>query len=425
MEIIERAICELKKAEYNPRKLSAEQRTALCESLGEFGFTVPVVVNMGEGREGVIVGGHQRVDCWGDLGHSTVPVVEVQLSLEKERELNIRLNKNTGEWDFDLLEEFFSADELEDWGFGEEELGDIFAELEDELGETDPDDLPELGEVVVSVGEIWKLGDHRVLCGSSLDRSLVLKMFDGDLANCMWTDPPYNVDYQGGTGMKIQNDSMSQAEFFNFLRDAFAVASDVLELGAGFYVAHASKEVRNFWNALEANELDVRQMLTWVKDRFVMGRQDYQWKHEPILYGWKLGAAHAWYGGRKNTTRIEPESMDDLTWDELLAIVKGIPTDVVECSKPHKNDIHPTMKPIELIKPMVRNSTKPGGLVYDPFLGSGSTLIASTVSGRRCYGCELDPVYCTLLINRWQEFTGKKAERLDGVTFDSLREVVD
>lgn len=421
MVLVEREIEELLRADYNPRKLSGEQRAALCESLQEFGFTVPVVVNMAEGRENVIVGGHQRVDCWAEIGNATVPVVEVSLSLEKERELNIRLNKNTGEWDFELLEEFFTADELSEWGFGVEELDDIFTELEEIEGETDVDDVPELGEVVVSVGEIWKLGDHRVLCGSSLDRKLVLEMFADARADCMWTDPPYNVDYQGGTGMKIQNDSMSPEEFFNFLNGAFAVASEVMSEGAGFYVAHASKEVRNFWNALEANSLDVRQMLTWVKDRFTLGRQDYHWRHEPILYGWKLGAKHGWYGGRKLSTIVQQDSLEDLSREELLELLKVIQTDVIECAAPLKNDIHPTMKPVELIKPMLRNSTKPGGLVYDPFLGSGSTLIASTTSGRCCYGCELDPVYCTALIVRWQEFTGKKAIRIDGVEFDSLR----
>lgn len=236
----------------------------------------------------------------------------------------------------------------------------------------------------------------------------------------LWlTDPPYNVAYEGGTKdkLKIANDNMKSSEFYQFLLDAFTAVYGILKDGASFYVWFASREHINFESALNAANLEVRQELIWNKNALVLGRQDYQWKHEPCLYGWKEGAAHYFSGGRKQTTVYE-DDLDKMKKEDLKQMIKEIfasslPTTVIDENKPIRNGEHPTMKPLKLIGKLISNSSRKGEAVLDTFGGSGSTMMAAEQLGRRCYMMELDPHYCDVIIARWEKLTGKKAEKIN------------
>lgn len=227
------------------------------------------------------------------------------------------------------------------------------------------------------------------MCGDSTNEDDVAKLMNGESADLLVTDPPYNVDYEGGTGMKIQNDSMSDEKFRSFLKDAFTNAINSMKAGAAFYIWHADSEGFNFRTACKEVGLQIRQCLIWQKNSMVMGRQDYQWKHEPCLYGWKEGAGHKWNADRRQTT-------------------------ILEFDRPTKSDLHPTMKPVNLISYQVRNSSEQGDLVLDLFGGSGSTLMACEQLGRTCYTMEYDPRYADVIVKRWENFTHKKAVLLNG-----------
>jgi len=228
------------------------------------------------------------------------------------------------------------------------------------------------------------MGSHRLMCGDSTNLSHVEQLCEGRHVDMLLTDPPYNVNYEGGTGLKIQNDSMEDTEFRQFLRDAFVAADSVMKAGAVFYIWHADSEGYNFRGACHDTDWNVRQTLIWKKSSLVMGRQDYQWLHEPCLYGWKEGAGHLWASDRKQTT-------------------------ILEFEKPKKNDVHPTMKPIALFEYQMLNNTKGGDLVLDLFGGSGTTLLAAEKNGRHARLMELDPKYCDVIVKRWEDYTGKKA----------------
>jgi site-specific DNA-methyltransferase (adenine-specific) len=255
-------------------------------------------------------------------------------------------------------------------------------------------------ETKVKAGEVWQLGEHRLMCGDSTDADAVAKLMNGERADLWLTDPPYNVDYSskneylnkldGGNRIEtdIEHDKMSDADFDQFLRNAFGAAESVMKEGASFYVwtaqGHAMTDISK---ALDANGLYFRQQLIWVKNMFVLGRSDYHGKHEPCFYGWKAGAAHHWYSDRSQTT-------------------------VLNFDKPQKSDLHPTMKPVPLFGYQVGNSTKEGDIVIDTFGGSGTTMIACEQLGRKCRMMELDPHYCTVIIARWEKLTGQKAIKL-------------
>jgi DNA modification methylase len=280
--------------------------------------------------------------------------------------------------------------ELEDEGFDLTLLGfddkELNALLQPEIvdGLTDEDAVPDVPEEPkTKLGDIYILGNHRLMCGDSTSIDAVEKLTDG-LVDILVTDPPYNVNYEGSNGLKIQNDSMGDEQFRQFLRDAFVAADAVMKQGAVFYIWHADVEGYNFRGACKDAGWKVRQCLIWNKDSLVMGRQDYHWKHEPCLYGWKDGAAHLWASDRKQST-------------------------IIECKKPKKNDMHPTMKPVELMEYQILNNTKGQDLVLDLFGGSGSTMIACEKLGRKSRLMELDPKYCDVIVKRWEDFTGKKA----------------
>lgn len=363
----------------NAKKHDKRQINNVAESIKQYGFVQPIVID----RDGVIVIGHCRALAAKKLGMKEVPCVCVDdLTPEQVDALRLVDNKsNESEWDFDLLAEELPELDLSafdfDWGLPEitEEV------IEDEAPEVDED-----AEPIAKLGDIWQLGRHRLMCGDSTSIEDVEKLMGGQLADMLLTDPPYNVAYEGKTKdrLTIQNDSMDKDSFRQFLRDAFSSADAVMKQGAVFYIWHADSEGYNFRGACFDIGWKVRQCLIWNKNSMVMGRQDYQWKHEPCLYGWKDGASHLWASDRKQTT-------------------------VIDYQKPNASKIHPTMKPVGLFDYQIKNNTKGGDIVLDLFNGSGTTIMACEQNGRVARCMELDPRYVDACVKRWENFAGEKA----------------
>ena len=377
-------------ADYNPRKASEKQFNDLVENITKFGFVDPIIVNSAENRKNIIIGGHFRVRVARHLGIKHVPTVFLNIpDIEQEKELNVRLNKNSGSFDFDILANNFEVNDLLDWGFEEYELGIDLNLDSDNDDETEKKGIEIPTNPKSSLGDIYQLGDHFVMCGDSTKIDHVKKLMGDNIADIIVTDPPYNVSYEGKTddALTIKNDKMDDANFLDFLTSAFTVANEFLKPGGTFYIWHADSESFNFRSSCKAVGWRIRQCLIWVKNHMVIGRQDYHWKHEPCLYGWKDGGTHTWNSDRTQTT-------------------------VLEFDKPSRNGDHPTMKPVELFTYQIRNSSKEGQIVFDPFLGSGTSIIASENIGRKCYGLELDPKYVDVIINRWELHTGKKAIKI-------------
>lgn len=382
----------LKPAEYNPRKdlkPEDEEYQKIKKSITEFGYVAPVIVNSNM----TVIGGHQRLKVLKELGYTEVECVVVDLDQKKEKALNIALNKISGDWDNDKLEELLAELKQTDidmdiTGFSFDEVDEI---LKDITGSKEDDfdldqALDEIEEPISKRGDVWILGKNRLMCGDSTQKEDVMHLMNSQEADMLLTDPPYNVDYEGKTSeaLKIENDNMSETEFYNFLLDSFKNMFDSIKYGGSAYVFHADTEGLNFRNAFKSCGFKLAQCLVWVKNTFVMGRQDYQWRHEPILYGWKPGAGHYFVDNRKQST-------------------------VLEFDKPSRNAEHPTMKPVDLLVYLIKNSSKENDLILDLFGGSGSTLIAAEQTQRRCYTMELDPKYCDVIIKRWENLTGEKA----------------
>lgn len=356
-------------------------------------------------------------EAW--LADPTAIIVRAdQLTEEQKREFIIKDNVAFGEWDDETLSEDFDPDELLDWGLGDfdDEPEDNDAD-EDDYGEEDAANAP----TRCNPGDVWELGRHRLMCGDSTKEADVAKLMGGEQTDLLLTDPPYNVDYQGGTKdkMKIANDNMDDVAFVGFLTAAFNCAIQAMRPGAAFYVWHADIKGYEFCTALKEVGLTLRETLIWVKNALVLGRQDYQWRHEPCLYGWKDGAAHYFVDDRSQSTVIEDAGVDyrKLKKDELLKLVLqltdvSVPNTVIYEDKPTKNDIHPTMKPVKLMARLIKNSTKQEQLVLDLFGGSGSTLIACEQINRKCFTMEYDPKYCDAILDRWEKLTGEEAERI-------------
>ena len=376
----------------NSRTHSPEQIAQVAASIREFGFTNPVLID----GEGGIIAGHGRVMAARSLGLSEVPCIRIgHLSEAQKRAYVIADNKlalNAG-WDDELLA--VELRELDDLGFDlaltgfdSNELDELLADLDGEGdGATDADAVPEARPNPISKpGDVWVLGRHRVMCGDSTSIDQAGVLMGVGLADLLITDPPYNVAYEGKTqdALTIQNDAMLDANFRQFLCDCYATADAFMRPGAVFYVWHADSEGLNFRAAAGEVGWRVRQCLIWNKNSLVLGRQDYHWKHEPCLYGWKEGAAHYWGSDRSQTT-------------------------VLDFSRRIRNGEHPTMKPVDLIEYQVKNSSKRGDTVLDLFGGSGSTLIACEKTARSARLMELDPRYVDVIVRRWQDFTGKRA----------------
>lgn len=300
------------------------------------------------------------------------------------------------------------------FGFEEFDIEDNAPEVEEDYYESDPPNEPKS-----KPGDIFKLGDHLLMCGDSTNYDDVMKLLDNDTVDLVVTDPPYNVNYEGTAG-KIENDNMSSVQFLEFLTDAFASIEAALKPGGAFYIWYASREHINFEQALISNNLQVRQQLIWVKNSLVLSRQDYHWRHEPCLYGWKDGAAHYFIDDRSQTTVFEDKhDIDKMSKGEMKQLLKsiyeedGISTSILHEAKPTSNDQHPTMKPIKLIGRLVANSSRKHEKVLDLFGGSGSTLIACEQLNRKCYTMEYDPKFVDVIVDRWETFTGEKAVKLN------------
>ena len=428
--VVMRRVGDLVPYAANARTHSPEQVEQIARSIREFGFVNPVLVDSDSG----IIAGHGRVLAAQVLGLTEVPTLDVHWLTPEQRRAYIladnQIALNAG-WDDALLQQELGAlreigFDLTVLGFADERLDDLLTSVQQPPPE--PDAAPPLTRHAHSkLGDLWQLGQHYVLCGDSTKRAELERLMGGELADVVWTDPPYNVGYEGGTpdALTIENDSMDDTSFRQFLADALRSIAAVMRPGAALYVAHADTEGLNFRSAFKTAGLKLASCLVWKKNSLVLGRSDYQWMHEPILYGWKPGRRHRWFGGRKKTTVQQiGESfgfvrMDDGRWqislgDAVLLIdadatVEELVPTVMFHEKPRRSEDHPTMKPVALIERMLRNSARAGDLVLDAFGGSGSTLIAAEQLGMRAYLCELDPRYCDVIVRRWQEFTGRRA----------------
>jgi len=374
----------------NSRTHSPAQVAQIAASIREWGWTTPILVD----TEGTIIAGHGRLLAAQKLEMETVPVMVAKDWTEAQKKAYViadnKLALNAG-WDENLLN--LQLTELTETGFDVYLTGftdEEMAKLKPIVlngGLTDEDAVPEAPEEPrTRLGDVWILGKHRLMCGDSTNVDAISKLMNGQLADMLLTDPPYNVNYEGKTkeALKIKNDTMDNDSFRMFLRDAFVSADTVMKQGAVFYIWHADSEGYNFRGAAFDAGWKVRQCLIWKKQSLVMGRQDYHWIHEPCLYGWKEGASHLWASDRKQTT-------------------------ILEFDRPSRSAEHPTMKPVALFEYQMLNNTKGSDIVLDSFGGSGTTLLAAEKNGRQARLMELDPKYCDVIVKRWQEYTGQKA----------------
>ncbi len=398
---------DLKPAEYNPRSISERELSKLAESIRTFGFVDPVIVN----ADGTVIGGHQRIKAAERLGMAEVPCIRVDVPKEREQALNLALNRISGEWDMDrlaVLLEQLDSESRRLSGFDESEITEALNRLLKTPVEDDYDPvLPEHPKT--KSGDLYQLGNHRLLCGDSTDSNAFTRLLEGAKADMCFTDPPYNMGYVGGKGKrrkKIENDKMPHEEFLDFLLKV--MANIVSNVTGAFYVCMSYGELHSLWQAFTESGGHWQGYIVWAKQRFTLGGSDYQHQSEPILhglsaeeteklsdenldaealpilYGW---TRHAWYGGRKQG-------------------------DVWFFDRPMKSPEHPTMKPVRLCAKAITNSCKTDGIVLDAFGGSGSTLIAAEQVGRRCFMIEMDPAYCDVIVDRWEKFTGKRAQKI-------------
>lgn len=379
-------------ATYNPRKdLKPDdaEYIKIKNSIVKFGFVSPLVIN----KDMTVIGGHQRLKVLKDLGITEVECIVVDLDKTNEKALNIALNKIQGDWDEDKLEALLQELKLEEFdmnltGFDFDEVDEILNDINGTKEDNfDVDSAyEEIEEPITKPGDIWILGNHRLMCGDSTHKDDIMRLMNNQDANMLLTDPPYNVDYVGKTAeaLKIKNDNMDDNQFYEFLRKVFENMYIVTKEGASIYVFHADTEGINFRKAFKDAGFKLAECLIWKKDCFVMGRQDYQWQHEPVLYGWKEGKAHYFINDRTQST-------------------------ILEFDRPKQSTLHPTMKPIDLIAKLIKNSSRENDIILDLFGGSGSTIIAAEQLNRCCYTMELDPKYCDIIVKRWETLTNKEA----------------
>lgn len=372
MKTIKVKISDIKLNPNNPRLIKDDKFAKLVKSVQEFPEMLeirPIVVN----SDMVVLGGNMRLKACKEAGIKEVPIIIADnLTEEQQREFLIKDNVSGGEWDWNLLANEWDTEQLIDWGL------DI-PDFAQETLEAEEDDFNGVApkEPITVLGDLYEIGEHRLLCGDSTQTDTFEKLFNGQMADMVLTDPPYNVAYEGKTkdALTIRNDSMGDDAFYQFLYDFYTAQSTVCKMGGAWYIWHADSEGANFRSAMKNAGIMVKQCLIWVKNSMVMGRQDYQWKHEPCLYGWKEGASHSWYSDRKQTT-------------------------VLNFDRPSRNAEHPTMKPIPLFAYQIGNSSKQGDIVADSFGGSGTTMVACEKMKRKGYLVEFDPKYCDVIVAR-------------------------
>jgi site-specific DNA-methyltransferase (adenine-specific) len=369
------SITEVKPNGTNPRIIKDAKFKQLVQSIQEFPEMLelrPIIVN----ADMVILGGNMRYKACMDAGIKEIPImIADSLDEAKQKEFIVKDNVGFGEWDWDVLANEWDVEELAHWGL---DLPlDFGTEIELEA-EEDNFSVPDIIETDIVLGDLFEIGEHRLLCGDSTDSDAVAKLMDGELADMCHTDPPYNIDYEGGSKKreKIANDKLD--DFPKFLYDVYTTISTALKKGGAIYVWHASSETHNFIQQFLNAGFLFKSYIVWNKNNSTFGRSDYHWKHEPCIYGWLDGASHKWYGDRKQTT----------VWD---------------IERPSRSDEHPTMKPIPLCSKPLENSSKQGDVVLDVFLGSGSTMVAAHQLKRKCFGMELDPKYCQVIIDRMRK----------------------
>lgn len=383
MEIVNKNIEEIKMYENNPRNNDGAVEY-VANSIKEFGFKVPIVLD----KNNIIVAGHTRYKAAKLLNITEIPcIIADDLSDEQVKAFRLIDNKaaELASWDNDLLNlelENIKDIDMELFDF---QISNILDNVVDDEYEIE---LPE--DPKTKTGNIYKLGNHYLMCGDSTNTDDVKKLMNNQLADLIVTDPPYNVNYEGKTGdnLKIMNDNMENNQFYSFLESAFINLYESIKDGGSIYVFHADTEGLNFRKAMMSSGFKLAECLVWVKNAFVMGRQDYHWKHEPVLYGWKPGASHYFINDRSQST-------------------------VLEFDKPIRNEEHPTMKPIDLIAYLINNSSKKDEIVLDLFGGSGTTMIACEQTNRKAFIMELDPRYCDVIVDRWEKFTNQKAELIN------------
>ena len=416
MKITELDINEIIPYANNPRN-NAAAIDAVAASIREFGFKVPVVID----RNNILITGHTRLEAAKKLGLEKIPAIRAADLTEAQVKAYRLADNKVGEiatWDDSALAaELQALDDLDfdmsEFGFSEDDLGDNTDDI------ADPE-IPENPDPIAQPGDLFQLGDHRLLCGDSTNPEDIARLTGGQEMDLLLTDPPYNVAYEGQKGMTIENDNMSAADFYAFLRDAFAAANTVLKKGAAIYLWHPDLETINFYKAVEATPgWKPRQVLIWVKNTLVLGRRDYQQKHEPCIYGVKDGATRYFTEARNETTVIEDRpDIAKMSKADLQSLCREllnrdpVPTTVLREDKPLRSDLHPTMKPVKLFARLMANSTRKGESVLDIFGGSGTTIIAAEQLHRRAYAMELSPRYCDAIISRWEAMTGKKAVKL-------------
>jgi site-specific DNA-methyltransferase (adenine-specific) len=373
----------------NPRIIKDDKFKKLVASIQEFPKMLeirPIVVN----DDMIVLGGNMRLKACIHAGLKEVPIIKVSdLTEQEQKQFIIKDNVSGGEWDWSMLANEWDAEELDAWGL---DVPDFGKELE---AEEDDFEAPEGGiETDIVLGDLFEIGEHRLLCGDSTDSDAVAKLMDGKKWDLIITDPPYNVAYEGKTkdALTIKNDKMKSSDFVKFLTDYFTTTLSNTKKGGGIYVFFADMELRSFVDAFLDGGFKLSQQLIWLKQTMVMGRKDYHCKHEPILYGWYEGEAHNWYSDRKQTT-------------------------ILEFDRPQRNGEHPTMKPILLIEYLMKNSSKKNDLIGDGFLGSGSTMVAAHQLNRKCYGMELDPKYCQVIVDRMRKLDPTIKIKRNGVEY--------
>lgn len=429
-KIIYFKVSELKNNPNNPRK-NDNAVDSVAKSIEKYGFRNPLIID----KQNIVWCGNTRLKAARKLNLVKVPCIIVEdLDEQQMTELALIDNKTNeiAEWDYDVLKDILKNCELDDFidiDWGVEIENEKEKEVEED-GYIEPVNLP----TKTHLGEIWQLGNHRCMCGDSTKEEDVIKLMDGYIADMVITDPPYNVNIgQGGgsicsmriqhyrtDGATIKNDNMKDDEFYNFLLKFYKNMKNALKEGGSFYIWHADTQGLKFRKALNDVNLEVRQTLIWNKNRLVMGRQDYQWKHEPCLYGWKNGAGHYFIDDRKQTTVIEDKKQDfkKMKKEELIKLLEEIYSDkesstIINENRPNVSEEHPTMKPIKLFARLIKNSSRQNEKILDLFGGSGTTLIACEQLNRQCYMMEFDPHYADVIIDRWEKFTGQKAKKIN------------
>ena len=397
------ATTELRLNKDNPRVIKDDKFKKLVKSIQEFPQMLeirPIVVN----DEMVVLGGNMRLKACIEAGLIEVPIIKASsLTPEQQKEFIIKDNVGFGEWEWDVLANEWDVEKLTDWGL---DIPDY--KIKEYQASDDGFEVPETIETDIVLGDLFEIGDHKLLCGDATQTDSYKKLLNNELGDLVVTDPPYNVNYEGSNGLKIANDNMDDNSFYQFLYDFYTALNAYLKKGAAWYVWHADSEGANFRKPMKDAKILFKQCLIWVKNSLVLGRQDYQWQHEPCLegvnaeswdwvkehepclYGWKDGGSHFWKGGRKQTT-------------------------ILEFDKPQRNKEHPTMKPIELIGYQIGNSSKPGELVIDAFGGSGSTMVAAHQMKRKAYLIEFDPKYCQVIIDRMRKLDPSLIIKKNGV----------